>query len=269
MMDVLVRLTNADLRFIAATVLPDVDAGTAVRRLREDRSLLDRFLDDDRLLARIRGDAASLVQISPWLLFSVLLREVRRSLRGLVYTLERAGGERIPVFDAARAGELLDDRGMLDYLVLMLTSFTRTESWSLEVEQGGRIRRRRFSDLSSDDMIALAALMPESLRFPILRRVGDLALFMCGIFPEHADPWYRLPGTISARMGPRRTLEEYEEEGRRFYRLAARHEVARRTGLDRTLDALAETFPLARKPLSLLAAEYIHTSRMARFGAPL
>ena len=38
---------------------------------------------------------------------------------------------------AARAGELLGNRAILDYLVLMLTSFTRMDSWSLEVEQGG------------------------------------------------------------------------------------------------------------------------------------
>jgi hypothetical protein len=265
-MDILARLTDADLQFVAATVLPDEDRPSAVRRLRDNPALLNRLLEDERLIRRIRGEADVLVRISPWLLFSVLLRDVRRALHSLRYTVETTQGERIPVFDAARAGELLDDRALLDYLVLMLTSFTRTESWSLEVEQGGRIQRRRFSDLSSDDMIALAALMPEGLRFPILRRIGDLALFISGVFPEQADPWYRAPGTPLARAGARRTLEEYEEEGRRFYRLAARHEAARRLGLDRILDALADTFPLARKPLNVLAAEYIHTSRMVLFG---
>jgi len=266
-MTVLHRLTNADLHYVASTLMPEEDPARAAARLREEDALLDALLGDERLFRRIQGDAEAIVRISPWLLFSVLLRRARRELRAMPYTVEQAAGERVAVFDAARAGELLEDREILDYLVAMLTSFTRTDSWSIEVEQGGRIARRRFSDLSSDDMIALASLMPASLRFPILRRIADLALFVTGIFPEHADPWTRAPGSPPGqRWRARRTLEEYEEEGRRFYRLAARHEVAKRTGLDRALDALAETFPLARKPLNVLASQYIHTSRMLLFG---
>lgn len=260
------RLTNADLRFIAATLMPEENADPVVGRLRREMDLLDRLLYDERLFRRIHGDTDALARVSPWLLFSVLLRQAGRDLQRVPYTIEDSLGERVPVFDAGRAVELLEDREILDYLVVMLTSFTRTESWSLEVEQGGRIGRRRFSDMSLDDMVALAALLPESLRFPILRRIADIALFMTGIFPEHVDPWSRRLGRVSAPRRAGRTLEEYEEEGRRFYHLAARHEVARRTRLDRALDALADTFPLARKPLNVIASQYIHTSRRVLFG---
>jgi len=261
------RLTTTDLRLVAATLFPEASPDRTVERLRHEPSLLEELLEDERLFRRLTAEGEALVQVSPWLLFSVLLRRARRDLRTVSYTLEHAVGERVAVFDAERAAALLDDPSILDYLIVLLTSFTRTESWSLEVEEGGRIRRRRFSDLSPDDMIALAALMPEPLRFPILRRIADIALFVTGIFPEHADAWYRLPGRRAAAHRAGRTLEEYEEEGSRFYRLAAQHEVARRTGLDRALDALAETFPLARKPLNVIASQYIHTTRMALFGA--
>ena len=92
---------------------------------------------------------------------------------------------------------------------------------------------------------------------------------MTGIFPEHAEPFHRQPGSPSSpglRWRFRRSLEEYEDEGRRFYRLAARHEVARRTGMTRALDALAEMFPVARKPLNVLASQYISTSRLLLFS---
>ena len=43
-------------------------------------------------------------------MFSVLLRRVRRDLEGQSFVLERdARGQRIPVFAAAQAGELLGD----------------------------------------------------------------------------------------------------------------------------------------------------------------
>ncbi|MDR7400879.1 MAG: hypothetical protein QN155_01425 [Armatimonadota bacterium] len=267
-MSVVARLTDADLRFVAATLLPDRDPRRTVERLRENPEALEELLEDDRLLERLRsGDA--LVRVTPWLLFSVLLRRVRRELRTAPYTVERLGTERVPVFDARRAGDLLADPQILDYLVEMLVSFTRTDSFLLEVEEGGRVRRRRFSDFDSEDMIALAALMPDELRFPILRRVADIALFITGIFPEHVDPLARPPGAAAppaSRWRFRRTLEEYEEEGRRFYRLAASHRMARRLGMERPLEALAEMFPLARKPLNVLASQYIGTSRFVLFG---
>src|SRR5207247_2407668 len=165
------RLTTSDLQFIVTTLLPDVDPSVAVTVLRRDPDRVEELLDDERLFKRLRSEDA-LVRVSPWLLFTVLLRRVRRELRALPYTVEQRGGERVAVFDAERAGALLGDREIQDYLIELLVSFTRTDSLSLEVEEAGRLRRRRFSDLSSEDMIALAALMPEDLRFPILRRVA-------------------------------------------------------------------------------------------------
>jgi len=262
-MSTLRRLTTEDLRYIATTLYPGTDPHRIAARLREDEHALEGHLEDDRLLRRILRESDVLIHISPWLLFGVLLRHVRRVLLGVRYTVEEALGERVPVFDAVRAGELLADREILDYLVLLLVSFTRTETWAIEVEQEGRRRWRRFSDLDSDDMIALAGMMPEALRFPILRRIADIALFTSGIFPDAVD---RRSGTGGGAVAARRTLEEYEEEGRLFYRLAAQHEVARRTGWDRALEALADTFPIARKPLNVLASHFIRTSRMELFG---
>jgi len=262
------RLTTSDFQFIVATLLPHVDPSQAAALLRSDPDRVEELLDDERLFTHLRSEDA-LVRVSPWLLFTVLLRRVRRELKTLPYTVEQRGGERVAVFDAEPAGALLRDREIQDYLIELLVSFTRTDSFSLEVEEAGRRRRRRrFSDLSSEDMIALAALMPEGLRFPILR-IADIALFVTGIFPEHAEPFHRQPGSSpgpGVRWRFRRSLEEYEDEGRRFYRLAARHEVARRTGMTRALEALAEMFPVARKPLNVLASQYISTSRLLLFS---
>src|SRR5438093_1339180 len=164
------RLTTSDLQFIVTALLPDVDPSVAVTVLRRDPDRVEELIDDERLFKRLRSEDA-LVRVSPWLLFTVLLRRVRRELRALPYTVEQRGGERVAVFDAERAGALLGDREIQDYLIELLVSFTRTDSLSLEVEEAGRLRRRRFSDLSSEDMIALAALMPAHRR---LYEIWDL-----------------------------------------------------------------------------------------------
>ncbi|HEY3247813.1 MAG TPA: hypothetical protein VGK88_05945 [bacterium] len=273
-MSTLQRLTDADVIFIASTVSPENAAGAAVR-LRADEAWLDRMLDDDRVAHRLRDDTQAIAWVSPWLLFSVLLRSVRRELCGTSYTVEQFGGERIAVFDARRAGELLADPRVADYLVELLASFTRISSFTVAVEEEGRVHRRRFSDVSSEDMLALAALVPDELRFPFLRRIADIALFTTGVFPESVLPWHAPPGRRSAHTGlpatvpwsARRTLEDYEEEGRRFYRLASEHVMAKRAGMAELLATLADAFPLARKPLSFMASQYIGTSRMMIFGS--
>lgn len=262
------RFTDADLYFLASTVSADPQrAGD----LRSDDLWLDHVLDDERLLRRLRDDTEAIAQISPWLLFTVLLRRVRRELQAASYTIEELGGERVAVFDARRAGALLDDPQVQDYLIELLVSFTRTSSFVLDVEEQGTRRRRRFSDSSSEDMIALAALLPDDLRFPFLRRIADIALFVTGVFPDSLIA----PTGISRRdvrsLGwpGARTMEEYEEEGRHFYRLASEHLVARRTGMTELLATLADAFPLARKPLNFLASQYIGTTqRSTAFRCP-
>jgi hypothetical protein len=265
-MSVLQRLTEADLNFIAATVMPADDRAYAVARLRDEEPLLDRVLDDDRLMRRLQDDAPVIARISPWLLFNVLLRAARRELRGSSYTVERIGGERLAVFDARRAGDLLADRPIQEYLVELLTSFTRISSFTVDVHEGGKLWRRRFSDFSSEDMLSLAALVPDELRFPFLRRTADIALFITGVFPESVFPWTAPPGhprraQIPVPWSGRRTLEEYEEEGRRFYRLASEHVMARRTGMAELLATLADAFSLARKPLSFMSHYFSWTQR--------
>jgi len=247
--------------------MPAEHRAYAVARLRNEEPLLDRVLDDDRLIRALRDDAPVIARISPWLLFNVLLRAVRRELRGSSYTVERIGGERLAVFDARRAGDLLSDRQIQEYLVELLTSFTRISRFTVDVSEDGKLRRRRFSDFSSEDMLSLAAMVPDELRFPFLRRTADIALFITGVFPGSVLPWtarsrLAAPAHISAPWSGRRTLEEYEEEGRRFYRLASEHVMARRTGMAELLATLADAFSLARKPLSFMGEYFSWTKRI-------
>jgi hypothetical protein len=261
--------SDQDLAFVAVTLADRPDDVPALRAKLNRSEFLDVALEDDRLLERIRTDHDIALKLSPRLLFGILLRRVARDIRVARYTLERIGAaQSVPIFDAARVNQLLEDEQVLDYLSAMLASFLRTETYEVRLHRAGRVERLRFSDLSMDDMIRLADLVEESWRFPLLRRIADIALFVTGLFPGHVlsrAPYARrmLPGRVIG--GEWRSLEEYEQQGAAFYRRAAEHEAASTYGLRRVLAQLSDNFPAARKPLSLLSDRYLRWQHLRLF----
>ena len=134
------------------------------------------------------------------------------------FVLERdARGKRIPVFAAAQAGELLGDPPLREYLTEMLCSFVRTNIAVLYRQEGRAWQKRKFSDMDMDDMMALCQLVESELKPRLYKRIADIALFLTGIYPDHASAFVRKPRSQDWRLVP-----DYEREGRRFYALAAR-----------------------------------------------
>ena len=267
-----VHLSDADLRFVVSAVATQrEDHDRVVEIIRDKPDILDVMLDDPKLFRRITEDDQAMLRISPWLLFSVLLRRAVKDLAGERFTVERIGStERIPVFDTERVAGLMRDQAVRDYLVDMLASFVRTEQTTVWYKSGRRFRRRTYSDLDVDDMIGLAGRVEPEQRFPYYKRIGDICLFVTGIYPEHVLPGYEAsvnPQTPMRWRRWRRSLPDYTIEARRFYGLAAAHAQAREAGLVGVLSALAENFELARKPLNLLSDRYIRVRRGDWFGA--
>lgn len=64
----------------------------------------------------------------------------------------------------------------------------------------------------------------------VLCRIGDVCLFLSGLFPSAIEAEYRYP--LSGDLRPRAractvaSRDDYEAHGRAFYRLAAEHEMA-------------------------------------------
>ena len=255
--------TDDDLRFVAETAGEERLGAPGVALLRTREDLLDVMLDDDRLVRRLLGDEQVLLRVSPSLVFSVLLRRVVRDLHERSYTLERTAAETVAVFDAPRVRRFIAEPAIWGYLVGLLTSFVRTETITVVVREREHYRRRRFNTLNLDDMIELAGLVGRDEAPPIFRRIADIALFTSGIFPEYLRA-PRRGGAPAWRAMPR-TLETYEEQGRRFYRLAAHAEDRPE---DRILSTLADEFPMARKSLEILSDRYLRWSRLTWFHAP-
>lgn len=260
---------EADLRFIATTLAERPDQVPVLLAQLRRPEFLEVALEDGRLVERIRTDPDITLKVSPRPLFAILLRQVARDVRHARYTMERVGlRESVPIFDTSRVNQLLDDEEILDYLSGMLASFVRTETYVLHVWYRGRWQRLRFSDLNMDDMVRLADLVDEPYRFPLLRRVADIALFLSGVFPGYVLS----RGGYARAMKPGRavgqdwrSLEEYEQQGATFYRLAAEHRDAEEYGLRRVLGRLSEEFSAARKPLSLLADRYLRWQHLRLF----
>jgi len=221
-------------------------------------------LEDPKLTERLFREEEALVRISPHLLFSVLLRRLRKELDKEAYILDvDARGKRIPIFEGPAVAQMLSDKKVRDYLAEMLSSFTRTNNGIIYWKERGR-HKRRFSDIDMDDMIELARIIDPEMRPALYKRIADIALFISGIFPERATLFAARRKTM---YSAERTLEDYEQTGRRFYSVAALE--TDQAQWKPVLETLAEKFTLARLALNSLSERYIktHLARYFRFPA--
>ena len=126
----MLHLTESDLRFLVETVATSRrDYDHLVNVIRDKEDLLEPMLEDPKLTERLFRDEEALVRISPHLLFSVLLRRLRKELETEAYILDvDIKGKRIPVFEGPAVAEMLSDKQTRDYLAEMLSSFARTNS---------------------------------------------------------------------------------------------------------------------------------------------
>jgi hypothetical protein len=239
-----------------------------------DPNIIEGMLDQEagRLFERIMlmSEENLMARISPRFLFEVLLRRALTELKGQSYTMERSANQKIPVFDTREVVQFLNNKIALRYLADMLSSFTRIESFALPVRvRKGVWRKIRFSDMDIDSLISLCGAMDEQHRFAYYKRIADLCLFILGMFPEYAthDSRYSPGGEVSRQPVRRlqKSAEDYEEEGRRYYKLAGEHKNARILELAEVLWQLHEKFNLAKKPLNYISENILQFKRRELF----
>ena len=262
--------TDRDLEFLVAVVVSRAANASSVREaIRNDPEYRKAIVSDERVFSQVINDNESFLKISPSLYFEVLLRRAQRDLGSSTYTIEREGRGNIPVFDTGKIAGFLDTPNVLEYLANMLASFTRIRSFAVPVRVRKDIRRRvRYNDMDVDSLIDFAARVDESERFSYYKRIGDVCLFLTGFF---RDSTYSSKSTFNSNFKSgaysrtnftrkrRRSLEEYESEGRRFYRLAEEHPTAGVLELTDVFSVLRDQFSAARKPLTFLSSRYLHS----------
>ncbi|HXX33309.1 MAG TPA: hypothetical protein VEM15_02435, partial [Thermodesulfobacteriota bacterium] len=167
--------------------------------------------------------------------------------------------------------EFLAKESLLDYLADMLSSFTRIVAYAFSIQIGEHIFEKvRVNDLDMLSLIDLCEAVEDTYRLGFYKRIADICLFIIGIFPDYAEYDYRYP--FSGQLRPqfrgkaRMSLEDYEKEGRKFYKLAAEHPSARELDLSEVFWALHEDFQKAKKPLNFVAEHYLRYKRYRFFG---
>jgi len=248
----LAQLTDIDLAYLTDVLAAGSDRSRMLRALREDEDILRAMLADGRLFQRVAADPEMILQVSPRLLFCVLMARVKKDLEHLRYTVEP---DRAVVFDGPRIVSLLEDKRIADYLVEVLVSFVRVRSTTFAVRlRRGLWARYRLSEMDLPGLIGHTAALGEEERFAWYRRIGDMCLFLLGVFPDAVQ------SGRSAALAGRPSRAAYLDSGRSFYGAAAQHPRAD-AELAEVLERLAEAFELAVKPLYHLASRYLSSLR--------
>jgi hypothetical protein len=279
------HITEPDLRLIgAATGLPGGKAGAA--SLRRNPDALERMLADPRVFEAIFGTEAlssrEAVIASPFLAFAVAVHRAAADLAEVRYVAERAAArQKVPVFDAPELREFLESAARRLFLAELLTSFTRVTSGRYRVTVGGRARTRRFSELDPVRLAGMLDAVPEESRPGVYRRLGDVALFLSGVFPDYVAGQAfspvnvaqllratRVPASERERLAATPDLELMEDLGSRWYRSALALAPVPTSGLT-VVGEVADRFRQARRVLNHVADQYlIGGPGLSWFGAP-
>jgi hypothetical protein len=293
-------LTAADLRLLSSAVgVSDrVMAG-----LTDDPDLLERLLASPQVFEAVFGAGDEMIMVSPFLAFGVAVHRAVADLAAMDYLPERSGlRQRIPVFDTPELRDFLDSAQRRLFLAELLSSFTRVASGRYRVPSrwggrpgpgsgsgsvsgsgsgagsasgsgaGGRTRTRRFSELDPVRLAGLLEVVPEDTRPGIYRRLGDVSLFLAGVFPDYSAAHALGPVDVARLLRSARVpagdrdglatapaLDLLEYLGARWYRAALATAPVRTARLD-VVGEVAGRFHQARRVLNHLADRYLFGS---------
>jgi hypothetical protein len=277
------HLTETDLA-ILGPVVDSPPAEDAPAYLRSHPELVEEALGSPAAFDLVLGAEVSddlLVYASPFLVFAVAVHRTVDELGRTAFVEERITPRlRVPVFDAGQLREFGVDPERRYFMVEHLTSYTRVMSGPVWTHRKGRWRRQRFSELDAARLATTLDAVPEPDRPGIYRRLGDLALFLTGVFPDHSATrsvhpielerlLRSLPRTtgepaptladVERLAGERGAAGLFEWLGPLWYRAAAERTPV--TAMSRLLDDLATRFDQARRFLNHLTDRYLFPVR--------
>jgi hypothetical protein len=278
------HLTDVDI-----AVLIDVsktgDVAGLHEFLDEDSYRLRGLLASDNLYDILFGSEqeAALLRASPFLIFAVLISRAHADLKQANFVDEWMGpSRRVPVFEVAPLQAFSADLSHQLFLAEVLASYTRVASGSFWVHTPRGWQRRRYSELDLMRLVEMLDIVPESQRAGVLRRLGDLTLFLTGVFPDFSGTRMfrpmarkRLQLAVMAQQGGEPTSRDQNEMtgldfleliGSSSYRQAS-IATEKTTGSSGTLRDMAGGFGHARRVLNFVTDKYLFPFRDQWFAA--
>jgi len=218
---------------------------------------------------------------SPFLIFAVAVHRAAAELESMGHVQERSGPRgRVPLFDAPDLRDFLDSPARRLFLAELLGSFTRAAGGQYRATVRGRPRARRFSELDLARLAATLDTVPEADRPGVYRRLGDVALFLTGVFPDYAVAHALGPVSAArllraAQVSPRQheqltaapAIDLFEYLGARWYRVAWSLAPARTARLA-VVAEVADRFRQARRVLNHIADRCLFPAGNPWFAPP-
>ena len=279
------HLTEADLALLVTlsqeVAAPTPEAGAWLRRHPEH---LPGLIGDPRVFQAVfepDDRAARAALVSPFLIFAVAVHRSAAELESMDHVPERSGPRgRVPLFDAPDLRDFLDSPARRLFLAELLGSFTRAAGGQYRAMVRGRPRARRFSELDLARLAATLDTVPEADRPGVYRRLGDVALFLTGVFPDYAVAHALGPVSAArllraAQVSPRQheqltaapAIDLFEYLGARWYRVAWSLAPVRTARLAVVAD-VADRFRQARRVLNHIADRCLFPAGNPWFAPP-
>jgi hypothetical protein len=261
------RLSDRDLEILAMAIGRTSEPDTLRGEIRKNPGLLGEWLAEPGLVDLIFDPRHGLdVAPSPQLVFGVMVHRVAMDLVDAPYVVDWIGPKsRLPVFDVDPLKEFLEDPGRRWFLVELLDSFAGPE---------GKIAGFHLPALAA----AIDQVHP-TMRGQLLRRMGDLALFLTGVFPDHtgsrpvhpieAERLGRAAGmsdheilSLSAGKLPTTAgMDWMEALGERWYRMALDQGRLGASFVPPVVGDVAGRFTSGRRVLNVLTDRFLYRFR--------
>jgi hypothetical protein len=279
------HLTEADLALLVSAsnevAVPTPGAGAWLRGHPEH---LPGLIGDPRVFRAVFGPGeqdARAALASPFLIFAVAVHRAAAELESMDHVPERSGPRgRVPLFDAPDLRDFLNSPARRLFLAELLGSFTRAAGGQYRAMVRGRPRARRFSELDLARLAATLDTVPAADRPGVYRRLGDVALFLTGVFPDYAVAHALGPVSAArllraAQVSPRQheqltaapAIDLFEYLGARWYRVAWSLAPARTARLA-VVAEVADRFRQARRVLNHVADRCLFPAGNPWFAPP-
>jgi hypothetical protein len=278
------HLTSEDLGLLSKVRWPRLDRAEAVQRMQSEPEVIEGLLFTTEVFEHIftaQPGVEPFLRASPFLVFASAVHRTALDVKDAVFVSEWLGPrQRVAVFDVSALRAFLGSSARRLFLAELLASYTHVASGSYLVQTRRGWRRHRYSELDPIRLASLLETVTEPERVGVYRRLGDLSLFLSGVFPDHtasqtfsplhearlrraaglagaAEPSGGSPGSPISLAGAVALMEQL---GRRWYRLACETAPVRTADVE-VVGEVAEGFDHARRVLNLVTERYLFPFR--------